>query len=555
MNTSIVRFGIDADAGQLWIDEGTLFVGELTDIEIVGYTAREGRAIRLTLLDDDGKTPLADNSANPSKLDMRLAALREKFRGKDILSLKAYAVEVGEGFAADVLAEGLLVVRWSPFVSDAQGEVATLRGPQGQPGKDGNTPYVGQNGNWWVGTVDTGIRAHGDKGEKGDKGERGEKGEIGYKGETIVAVELCGFDSDGAALYDIVTSQGNRFRLRSPTGRPPSTLFLAARGAEGQHLGLWHGVSVRQNERGEWVISVDQTAVGDDQVTEGYVKQTGDQQIDGFKTFLKSPLAPKAPKGDKSASVATTLFVSEAIEDVSEAVESARTVADGAKTAADAATVTAGAAMTAAGSAASKADESKTASDAATATAGEAKTSASSALTVAGEAKTTAESAATVADSAKREAEDAKTVANAAKTAADAALVNIVSAIYPVGAIYIGVQSACPIAAIVGTWEKVTGRYLLASGTLAGSGSTAETYAANSNVAAGLPTPPNHTHTYRKPSDRVSVVYGAQSVRDDVTNYSTVNTGNPTWGTHSIYGASGTVRPKAYVVNVWRRTA
>lgn len=33
------------------------------------------------------------------------------------------------------------------------------KGEQGEPGKDGDTPYIGANGNWWIGDKDTGIVA------------------------------------------------------------------------------------------------------------------------------------------------------------------------------------------------------------------------------------------------------------------------------------------------------------------------------------------------------------------------------------------------------------
>ena len=33
---------------------------------------------------------------------------------------------------------------------------------QGRPGKDGETPFVGDNGNWWLGDKDTGYYAQGD---------------------------------------------------------------------------------------------------------------------------------------------------------------------------------------------------------------------------------------------------------------------------------------------------------------------------------------------------------------------------------------------------------
>ncbi|MBO5457753.1 MAG: leucine-rich repeat protein [Clostridia bacterium] len=56
-------------------------------------------------------------------------------------------------------------------------------GVDGEDGQDGLTPYVGENGNWWIGDIDTGIQATGDKGDKGDKGEQGEQGPQGEKGD------------------------------------------------------------------------------------------------------------------------------------------------------------------------------------------------------------------------------------------------------------------------------------------------------------------------------------------------------------------------------------
>lgn len=60
------------------------------------------------------------------------------------------------------------------------------KGEQGIPGKDGEdgiTPVIGENGNWWIGSTDTGINAKGEKGDKGDKGDRGEQGTPGINGK------------------------------------------------------------------------------------------------------------------------------------------------------------------------------------------------------------------------------------------------------------------------------------------------------------------------------------------------------------------------------------
>ena len=55
--------------------------------------------------------------------------------------------------------------------------------PQGDAGVDGKTPYIGENGNWWLGETDTGVSAQGTNGEQGEKGDKGDTGEQGPKGE------------------------------------------------------------------------------------------------------------------------------------------------------------------------------------------------------------------------------------------------------------------------------------------------------------------------------------------------------------------------------------
>ena len=55
-------------------------------------------------------------------------------------------------------------------------------GEDGEDGKDGLTPYVGPNGNWWIGNKDIGVRAEGVDGQDGKDGEKGEKGDPGVAG-------------------------------------------------------------------------------------------------------------------------------------------------------------------------------------------------------------------------------------------------------------------------------------------------------------------------------------------------------------------------------------
>ena len=43
-------------------------------------------------------------------------------------------------------------------------------GQNGQNGQDGSTPFIGDNGNWWIGTTDTGVKAAGSDGKDGADG-------------------------------------------------------------------------------------------------------------------------------------------------------------------------------------------------------------------------------------------------------------------------------------------------------------------------------------------------------------------------------------------------
>ena len=45
------------------------------------------------------------------------------------------------------------------LVSCDSEETRGEQGPQGIQGEPGATPYIGENGNWWVGETDTGVRA------------------------------------------------------------------------------------------------------------------------------------------------------------------------------------------------------------------------------------------------------------------------------------------------------------------------------------------------------------------------------------------------------------
>ena len=84
-------------------------------------------------------------------------------------------------------------------------------GDDGKPGKDGETPYIGENGNWWIGFTDTKVKAAGTDGKDGEKGENGETPYIGengnwWIGETDTGVKAAGTDgADGTNGADGLT--------------------------------------------------------------------------------------------------------------------------------------------------------------------------------------------------------------------------------------------------------------------------------------------------------------------------------------------------------------
>lgn len=54
----------------------------------------------------------------------------------------------------------------------------------GVPGKDGITPTIGDNGNWYLGDTDTGKPSRGETGATGPQGPTGATGPAGPKGDT-----------------------------------------------------------------------------------------------------------------------------------------------------------------------------------------------------------------------------------------------------------------------------------------------------------------------------------------------------------------------------------
>lgn len=78
-------------------------------------------------------------------------------------------------------------------------------GEDGVDGKDGVTPHIGVNGDWYIGNEDTGKPSRGERGEKGDKGDKGDTGEKGDKGDKGDAAKVSELPYATLSLEDYDT--------------------------------------------------------------------------------------------------------------------------------------------------------------------------------------------------------------------------------------------------------------------------------------------------------------------------------------------------------------
>jgi hypothetical protein len=86
-------------------------------------------------------------------------------------------------------------------------------GSKGSSGKDGDTPYIGSNGNWWIGTKDTGVKAQGNAGTDGQTPHIGDNGNwwIGSVDTGVKAQGRPGKDGSSGAAAGFATPTAEAF--------------------------------------------------------------------------------------------------------------------------------------------------------------------------------------------------------------------------------------------------------------------------------------------------------------------------------------------------------
>ncbi len=124
----------------------------------------------------------------------------------------------------------------------------------------------------------------------------------------------------------------------------------------------------------------------------------------------------------------------------------------------------------------------------------------------------------------------------------------LLNAIYPVGSIYMSVNSTSPSTLFGGTWEQIKDRFLLASGSTYSSGNTGGEATHKLTVSEM----PNHNH---------EMYTFKQTSTEEYTKKYAPTTSQGWWNTvDDNLGAVGGGQahnnmPPYLVVNVWKRTA
>lgn len=121
-----------------------------------------------------------------------------------LLLVGLFACEALPGEKGEKGEQGVQGERGPQGETGAKGEQG-VQGLQGEAGKDGSVVTVGENGNWYIDGVDTGIRAAGEQGERGEAGASGTRVEIGSNGNWFLdgvdsGVCATGGNAEGSSL-------------------------------------------------------------------------------------------------------------------------------------------------------------------------------------------------------------------------------------------------------------------------------------------------------------------------------------------------------------------
>ena len=116
----------------------------------------------------------------------------------------------------------------------------------------GYIPYIGTNGNWWIGDTDTGVDANGIAGNKGDKGD------TGADGVGIAKIEKTATDGN-VDTYTVTLTNGKTYTFTVTNGKDGADGKDGTDGKDGENGK--DGLTPFIGENGNWWIGDTDTGV------------------------------------------------------------------------------------------------------------------------------------------------------------------------------------------------------------------------------------------------------------------------------------------------------
>lgn len=156
--------------------------------------------------------------------------------------------------------------------------ITIYHGKKGENGEDGQTPHVGENGNWWIGDADTRVKA------TGEAGQTGETPKIGSNGNWWIGSSDTGIKAEGkdgvTPIIGIKQAEDGFYYWTQKVGENESVWILdingdkvKATGEDGQT-----GKTPYIGSNGNWWIGEEDTQV----------KATGNNGVDGTTPSIGS---------------------------------------------------------------------------------------------------------------------------------------------------------------------------------------------------------------------------------------------------------------------------
>ena len=333
-------------------------------------------------------------------------------------------------------------------------------------------------------------------------------------GVLLLRLSAVAADADGTVTQTIYTFDA-RLRLHSREGAQPGAKALLEKQLEEQ-LAKTEAAVARANAEAEAAAASAAAAQA------------------SAENAAKSEAA-----SDAAAAAASAQEAAEAASAADDSAETAAASASAAASSAGAASSSANAAASSASAAASSKAAAASYASAAEASAGNAAASESAAGTSASAAASSAESSA------------------ASASEAQAAVQNLLNLVYPVGSIYMSVNSTSPATLFGGTWTRIQDRFLLAAGSSYAAGATGGEATHKLTVSEI----PSHNHCERFCWENTAAAKNTLAVNgtalyatNSVSGVAGIDRGT-SFGNYTGGGSAHNNMPPYLAVYMWKRTA